>query len=113
MRLEPVEGALRSPHRIAKSEIEKVAIELLERQGCQYIYAPSIAPGVVNCRGFLGSSNWRKREVTRSVTCYASEAITVAGYRVNSEHGTTESTIENLPSNSLKSRAANTSTPLP
>ena len=40
----PVERALRSPHRIAKSEIEKFAIELLEKQGCQYIYAPSIAP---------------------------------------------------------------------
>ncbi len=31
--------------KITESTIEKFAIELLERQGCQYIYAPSIAPG--------------------------------------------------------------------
>ncbi len=29
-----------------ESEIEKFAIELLERQGYQYTYAPSIAPNV-------------------------------------------------------------------
>ena len=31
-------------NKITESEIEKFAIELLEKQGCQYIYAPSIAP---------------------------------------------------------------------
>ena len=30
--------------RITESAIEKFSIELLEKQGCQYIYAPSIAP---------------------------------------------------------------------
>ena len=30
--------------KITESEIEKFAIELLEKQGYQYIYAPSIAP---------------------------------------------------------------------
>jgi len=30
--------------RITESAIEKFAIELLEKQGYQYIYAPSIAP---------------------------------------------------------------------
>ena len=30
--------------KITESAIEKFAIELLEKQGCQYIYAPSIAP---------------------------------------------------------------------
>ena len=30
--------------KITESEIEKIAIELLEKQGYQYIYAPSIAP---------------------------------------------------------------------
>ncbi len=30
--------------RVTESEIEKFAIELLERQGYQYLYAPSIAP---------------------------------------------------------------------
>lgn len=31
---------------ITKSTIEKFAIEILERQGCQYTYAPSIAPDI-------------------------------------------------------------------
>ena len=30
--------------KITESEIEKFAIELLEKSGYQYIYAPSIAP---------------------------------------------------------------------
>ena len=30
--------------KITESAIEKFAIELLEKQGYQYIYAPSIAP---------------------------------------------------------------------
>jgi type I restriction enzyme R subunit len=30
--------------KITESEIERFAIELLEKQGYQYIYAPSIAP---------------------------------------------------------------------
>ena len=30
--------------KITESEIEKFAIELLEKQGCQYIYGPDIAP---------------------------------------------------------------------
>jgi len=30
--------------RITEGTIEKFAIELLEKQGYQYIYAPSIAP---------------------------------------------------------------------
>ncbi len=32
------------PAKITESAIEKFAIELLEKRGCQYIYAPSIAP---------------------------------------------------------------------
>ena len=31
-------------NRITESEIEQFAIELLEKQGCQYVYAPDIAP---------------------------------------------------------------------
>ena len=31
--------------KITESVIEKFAIELLEKQGYQYIYAPDIAPG--------------------------------------------------------------------
>ncbi len=31
-------------NKITESEIEKFAIELLEKQGYQYIYGPSIAP---------------------------------------------------------------------
>jgi len=31
-------------NKITESELEKFAIELLEKQGYQYIYAPSIAP---------------------------------------------------------------------
>jgi type I restriction enzyme R subunit len=31
-------------NKITESEIEKFAIELLEKQGYQYIYAPDIAP---------------------------------------------------------------------
>lgn len=30
--------------KITESAIEKFAIELLEKKGCQFIYAPSIAP---------------------------------------------------------------------
>ena len=30
--------------RITENTIEKFAIEFLEKQGCQYIYAPYIAP---------------------------------------------------------------------
>ena len=31
-------------NKITESEIEKFTIELLEKQGYQYVYAPSIAP---------------------------------------------------------------------
>ena len=31
-------------NKITESAIEKIAIELLEKQGYKYIYAPSIAP---------------------------------------------------------------------
>jgi len=31
-------------NKITESEIEKFAIELLEKQGYQYVYAPDIAP---------------------------------------------------------------------
>jgi type I restriction enzyme R subunit len=30
--------------KITESTIEKFAIELLEKEGCQYIFVPSIAP---------------------------------------------------------------------
>ncbi|MCD4845994.1 MAG: hypothetical protein K8R25_16060 [Methanosarcinales archaeon] len=30
--------------KITESTIEKFAIELLEKQGCQYLFTPSIAP---------------------------------------------------------------------
>ena len=33
-----------SQNKITESEIEQFAIELLEHQGYQYIYAPDIAP---------------------------------------------------------------------
>ena len=33
-------------NKITESEIEKFAIELLEKQGYQYIYAPSVAPDI-------------------------------------------------------------------
>ncbi len=32
-------------NKITESEIEKFAIELLEKQGYEYVYAPDIAPG--------------------------------------------------------------------
>jgi len=35
--------------KITESEIEKFVTELLEKQGCQYIYAPSIAPDLSTC----------------------------------------------------------------
>lgn len=34
-------------NKITESEIEKFAIELLEKQGYQYVYAPDIAPDSV------------------------------------------------------------------
>ncbi len=33
-------------NKITESAIEKFAIELLEKEGYQYIYAPSIAPDI-------------------------------------------------------------------
>ena len=41
--------------KITESAIEKFAIEFLEKQGCQYIYAPSIAPGLSACDAQAGS----------------------------------------------------------
>ena len=38
-----------------ESEIEKFAIELLEKQGYQYIYAPDIAPDLSVCDAQAGS----------------------------------------------------------
>ena len=35
--------------KITESQIEKFAIELLEKQDCQYIYAPSIALDLSAC----------------------------------------------------------------
>lgn len=35
--------------KITESEIEKFAIELLEKQGYQFIFAPSIAPDLSAC----------------------------------------------------------------
>jgi type I restriction enzyme R subunit len=39
--------------KITESEIEKIAIELLEKQGYQYIYAPVIALIAKNAEGKL------------------------------------------------------------
>jgi len=36
-------------NKITESEIEKFAIEVLETQGYQYIYAPDIAPDLSAC----------------------------------------------------------------
>ena len=41
--------------KIIESQIEKFAIELLEKQGYQYIYAPSIAPDLSACDAQAGS----------------------------------------------------------
>ncbi len=41
--------------KITESAIEKFAIELLEKQGYQYIYAPSIAPDLPACDAQSGS----------------------------------------------------------
>lgn len=41
--------------KITESTIEKFAIELLENQGYQYIYAPSIALDMSACDAQVGS----------------------------------------------------------
>ncbi len=41
--------------KITESEIEKFAIELLEKQSYQYIYAPSIAVDLSACDAQAGS----------------------------------------------------------
>ena len=41
--------------KITESEIEKFAIELLENQGYQYIYAPSVAPDIAASKAQAGS----------------------------------------------------------
>jgi len=40
--------------KVTESEIERFAIELLEKQGYQYIYAPSIAPDLSACDAQAG-----------------------------------------------------------
>ena len=40
--------------KITESAIEKFAIELLEKQGYQFIYAPSIAPDLSACDAQAG-----------------------------------------------------------
>ena len=45
-----------------ESEIEKFAIELLEKQGYQYIYAPFIAPALFAC-GVQTSSETPTRKI--------------------------------------------------
>ena len=40
--------------KITESEIEKFAVELLEKQSYQYIYAPSIAPNLPACDAQAG-----------------------------------------------------------
>jgi len=42
--------------KITESAIEKFAIELLEKQGYGYIYAPSIAPDLSACNAQAGSN---------------------------------------------------------
>jgi len=42
--------------KITESEIDKFAIGLLEKQGCQNIYAPSIAPDMSACDAQAGSN---------------------------------------------------------
>ncbi len=41
--------------KITESEIKKFAIELLEKQGYQYIYAPSVAPDLSASKVQAGS----------------------------------------------------------
>ena len=40
--------------KITELEIEKFAVELLEKQGYQYIYATSIAPDLSACDVYAG-----------------------------------------------------------
>ncbi|GBD96099.1 MAG TPA: type I restriction endonuclease subunit R [Nitrospirae bacterium] len=71
-------------HKITESEIEKFAIELLEKQGYQYIYAPSIAPDKVNGEareGALGYSDTPERQSFEDVLLM--ERLQTAVGRIN------------------------------
>ncbi len=71
-------------NKITESAIEKFAIELLEKQGYQYIYAPSIAPDEANGEvreGALGYSDTPERQSFEDV--WLMERLQTAVGRIN------------------------------
>ena len=65
--------------KITESEIEKFAIELLERQGYQYIYAPDIAPDSTLLNGTGGCAHRTPAKSTAGSTRHPADARKTPG----------------------------------